>query len=164
MSTANAPRALNTPESRPPEPPSPPSEHWWQRMQRGELPPPPVSRLLGARIGRVDLAAGELDVTYEARPEFANPAGGVQGGMLGAMLDDLTAGLVDATLSPGQAPATVSLNLSYLRPARLAPLEGHARLLRRGREVCHVSGELLQDGKLVATAVAVCSIVQLRAG
>jgi uncharacterized protein (TIGR00369 family) len=131
-------------------------------MQRGELPPPPVARLLGARILRVDPSAGELDVQYEARPEFANPAGGVQGGMLGAMLDDLTAGLVDSTLSAGEAPATVSLNLSYLRPARLAPLEGRARLMRRGRDVCHVSGELLQEGRVVATAVAVCSIIKLR--
>ncbi len=141
-----------------------PAEHWWHRMHRGELPPPPVARLLGAQILRVDIAAGELDVSYDARPDFANPAGGVQGGMLGAMLDDLTAGLVDSTLSAGEAPATVSLNLSYLRPARLARLDGRARLLRRGRDVCHVSGELLQDGKVVASAVAVCSIVKLRAG
>lgn len=157
------PSARNAPDIRPSEPPSPPSEHWWQRMQRGEHPPPPVSRLLGARIGRVDLAAGELDVTYEARPEFANPAGGVQGGMLGAMLDDLTAGLVDSTLAAGEAPATVSLNLSFLRPARIAPMQGRARLLRRGRDVCHVSGELLQDGQVVASAVAVCSIIRRRA-
>lgn len=141
---------------------APSEEHWWHRMQRGELPPPPVARLLGATIRRVDLQAGELDVHYEARPDFANPAGGVQGGMLGAMLDDLTAGLVDATLAAGEAPATVSLNLSFLRPARLGPLEGRARLLRRGRDVCHVSGELLQDGKLVASAVAVCSVIRLR--
>jgi uncharacterized protein (TIGR00369 family) len=140
-----------------------PAEHWWHRMQRGELPPPPVARLLGATIRRVDRDAGELDVDYAPSAEFANPAGGVQGGMLGAMLDDLTAGLVDSTLAAGEAPATVSLNLSYLRPARIAPLQGRARILRRGREVCHVSGELLQDGKPIATAVAVCSIVKLRA-
>jgi len=142
---------------------SAPAEHWWHRMQRGELPPPPVARLLGATIARVDREAGELDVDYAPRAEFANPAGGVQGGMLGAMLDDLTAGLVDSTLTAGEAPATVSLNLSYLRPARIAPMQGRARLLRRGRDVCHVGGELLQDGKVVATAVAVCSIVRLRA-
>lgn len=151
---ATAPAAFDSP---------PTAEHWWHRMQRGELPPPPVARLLGATIRRVDREAGELDVDYAARAEFANPAGGVQGGMLGAMLDDLTAGLVDSTLSAGEAPATVSLNLSYLRPARIAPMQGRARLLRRGRDVCHVSGELLQDGQVVASAVAVCSIIRRRA-
>ena len=143
--------------------PSASAEHWWHRMQRGELPPPPVACLLGATIARVDREAGELDVDYAPRTDFANPAGGVQGGMLGAMLDDLTAGLVDSTLAAGEAPATVSLNLSFLRPARIAPMQGRARLLRRGRDVCHVSGELLQDGQVVASAVAVCWIIRRRA-
>jgi uncharacterized protein (TIGR00369 family) len=158
MTTAAAPTAAS-----PDSDPKAPAEHWWHRMQRGELPPPPVARLLGATIVRVDREAGELDVDYAPRADFANPAGGVQGGMLGAMLDDLTASLVDSTLAAGEAPATVSLNLSYLRPARITPMQGRARLMRRGRDVCHVSGELLQDGKVVASAVAVCSIIKLRA-
>ena len=36
-----------------------------------------------------------------------------------------------------------------------------SRMLRRGRDVCHVQGTLLQDGKEVATAVAVCKIVSV---
>jgi hypothetical protein len=32
-------------------------------------------------------------------------------------------------------------------------------MLRRGRDVCHVMGTLLQDGKEVATAVAVCKVI-----
>jgi hypothetical protein len=32
-------------------------------------------------------------------------------------------------------------------------------MMRRGREVCHVMGTLRQDGKDVATAVAVCKVV-----
>ena len=32
--------------------------------------------------------------------------------------------------------------------------------LRRGREVCHVLGTLTQHGKEVATAVAVCKVIQ----
>jgi len=74
-------------------------------------------------------------------------------------LDDLTASLVDATLAAGQGVATLNLNVSFLRPAQVGTLQGEARLLRRGRDVCHVMGTLLQDGKEVATAVAVCKIV-----
>lgn len=133
---------------------------WFHRMRRGELPPSPVAGLLGVRIVRVDVAAGELEVDYEARPDFANPVGGVQGGMLGAMLDDLTAGAVDATLAAGEALATLNLNLQFLRPARPGPLQGRARLQRRGREICHVEGQLLQDGEVVASATAVCKIVR----
>lgn len=139
--------------------PAPDRANWFQRMQAGLEPPPPVSTLLGARIQRVDLAAGELEVHYLAQATFSNPAGVVQGGMLGAMLDDLCAGLVDATLAPGQIVATLNLNLSFLRAARTGTLQGLARLQRRGREVCHVQAELRQREQQVASAVATCMIV-----
>ncbi len=132
---------------------------YFGRMLRGEIPPPPVHTLLGARIDAVDATAGTLTASYEAQADFRNPAGTVQGGMLGAMLDDLTASLVDAALEAGQGVATLSLNVSFLRPAKVGTLQGEAHMLRRGREVCHVMGTLLQDGKEVASAVAVCKTV-----
>lgn len=132
---------------------------YFSRMLRGESARPPVLTLLGSQIDAVDAAAGTLSARYEAQASFRNPAGTVQGGMLSAMLDDLTASLVDATLPAGQGVATLNLNVSFLRPAQVGSLQGEARMLRRGRDVCHVTGTLLQDGKEVATAVAVCKIV-----
>jgi uncharacterized protein (TIGR00369 family) len=137
--------------------------NWFERMQRGELPPPPVAGLLGQTIRRADPAAGTLEADFVADPRFLNPAGNVQGGLLGAMLDALTAGAVDATVADGESVATLGLHLSFLRPARPGPIEGRARIDRRGREICHVSAELCQDGKPVAGAVAVCTIVRRRA-
>lgn len=136
------------------------ADNWFHRMRRGETPPPPVAGLLGEQIGNVDAAAGVLEATYEADARFANPAGGVQGGMLGAMLDALTAGVVDATLQPGEVVATLSLNLQFLGAARPGPLQGRAWLSKRGREVCFVQGELSQGGRPVATAQAVCKILR----
>jgi len=132
---------------------------YFSRMLRGDTPRPPVLTLLGSRIEAVDATAGTLSAHYEAQADFRNPAGTVQGGMLSAMLDDLTASLVDATLQAGQSVATLSLNVSFLRPVQVGTLQGHAHMLRRGREVCHVMGTLLQGGKEVASAVAVCKIV-----
>jgi uncharacterized protein (TIGR00369 family) len=137
------------------------SNSYFHRMMRGETPKPPVLTLLGSHIQAVDVSAGTLSASYEAHDQFRNPANTVQGGMLGAMLDDLTASLVDATLDAGQGVATLNLNVSFLRPARVGSLQGEARLLRRGRDVCHVMGTLLQEGKEVATAVAVCKIVRM---
>ena len=134
---------------------------YFSRMLRGEAERPAVLTLLGSRIEAVDAAAGTLNATYQAPAGFLNPAGTVQGGMLGAMLDDLTASLVDATLAAGQGVATLSLNVSFLRPAQVGDLQGQARMLRRGRDVCHVMGTLLQEGREVASAVAVCKIVPL---
>lgn len=134
---------------------------YFSRMLRGETPRPPVLTLLGSHIDAVDASAGTLCATYQAPADFRNPAGTVQGGMLGAMLDDLTASLVDATLAAGQGVATLNLNVSFLRPAQVGTLQGEARLLRRGRDVCHVMGTLLQNGQEVATAIAVCKIVSV---
>lgn len=132
----------------------------FNRMRRGELAPPPVLTLLGGVIREVDAEAGLLRTDYTAAPSFLNPAGGVQGGMLCAMLDDLSASLVDATLAAGQTVATLNLNVSFLRPARPGPLQGEANFLRRGRDICHVSATLSQDGKAVASAVATCKVIR----
>jgi len=137
-------------------------QSYFNRMRRGEIPAAPVVTLLGGEIRAVDAEAGTLQADYVGGPGFANPAGQVQGGMLCAMLDDLTACLVDATLAAGEVVATLNLNVSFLRPARLGPLQGEAHLVRRGREVCHVQATLWQDGKEVATASAVCKIVARR--
>ena len=134
---------------------------YFNRMLRGETPKAPVLNLLGSQVEAVDIEAGTLSATYEARADFLNPAGKVQGGMLSAMLDDLTASLVDATLPTAQGVATLNLNVSFLRPAQLGQITGHAQLLRRGRDIGHVTGTLQQNGKEIATAVAVCKIVPM---
>lgn len=135
-------------------------DNYFSRMQRGEAPLPAVAATLGGVVRSVDLEAGTLASDYVATDAFLNPAGQVQGGMLGAMLDDVTAMLVTATLEDGASCSTLNLNLSFLRPAQAGPLQGRARLERRGRNVCNVVGELSQDGKLIATATATCMVVR----
>jgi len=136
------------------------SDSYFSRLQRNEAPLPPVTTMLGGVIRAVDIDAGTLESDYLAEAQFLNPAGQVQGGMLCAMLDDVTAFLVTATLADGEHCATLNLNVSFLRPAQAGPLQGRARLVRRGREVSNVSGELWQAGKLVASATATCMIVR----
>lgn len=140
------------------------SDSYFKRMQRGEAQPPAISTLLAGRIAVVDLDAGTLESHYTATDHFLNPAGQVQGGMLGAMLDDVTAFLVTATLADGEHCATLNLNVSFLRPAKAGAIVGRARLVRRGKEVCHVQGELLQAGQQVAIATATCALVRAGTG
>jgi uncharacterized protein (TIGR00369 family) len=137
-------------------------DSYFAKMQRGEVLPPPVHRTLGGRIAGVDVEAGTLEAHYVGSEAGLNPAGHVQGGMLAAMLDDVTAFLVTATLAAGESCSTLNLNVSFLRPALPGAIVGRSRLVRRGREVCHVAGELLQEGKLVATATATCMAVRGR--
>lgn len=134
---------------------------YFNRMLRGELPPPPVFTLLGGTIDAVDAAAGVLRARYQGAESFRNPADQVQGGMLCAMLDDLCAAAVDATVEAGQSVATLNLNVSFLRPAQVGELQGEARVIRRGREIAYVTATVSQGGKEVATATATCKVVTL---
>ena len=53
-----------------------------------KLPAPPSAKLLGWRLISLDTAAGEIELSFEGKPEFLNPMGIVQGGFLSAMLDN----------------------------------------------------------------------------
>ena len=129
------------------------------RLMRGEVPQHAIGQTLGARIVALDLAQGRLEMCFTGTEAMCNPAGHVQGGILSAMLDDLTASLATATATRDERCATLDLFTSFLRPVRVGTIHGSARVVRRGRELVNVSGELTQDGKPVATAAATCMLV-----
>ena len=104
----------------------------------------------------------ELVCEYVGTSAFRNLAGQVQGGMLCAMLDDVSALLVVSTLEEGEHCATLSLHTSFVRPAMPGALRGRSTLVRRGRRVCNVDAELWQDDRLIATASAVLMVVAPR--
>ena len=123
------------------------------------LPPtPPVARLLGAQPLALNLEQGRLSVAYQATADFLNPAGTVQGGMLCAMLDDVTASLLDASLGGEGIVLTLNLNVAFHRPARPGALQAEACFVHRGRRLANLSATLSQDGRAVASATAVCQI------
>jgi uncharacterized protein (TIGR00369 family) len=131
---------------------------FWDVME-GRVAPPPAAVLLGWELVAVDPEAGTIEVAFTAGETFLNPAGVIQGGFLAAMLDDTLGPALVATLGPGLFAPTTDLHVQFLRPARPGRLTGHGRVVRRGREVAFLAGELLDDsGQLVATAVATATI------
>lgn len=120
----------------------------------GRLPPPPCAVTLGIEFTAIDGERGTVEVKFEAKPEFLNPAGNVQGGFLAAMLDDTMGTALTAMLDTGEFAPTVNLNVQFHRPAKVGPLKGLGRVVLRGREVCQLSAELMQNDKIVATATA----------
>jgi uncharacterized protein (TIGR00369 family) len=118
----------------------------------------PITHLLQRRIVSLDVDAGVIEVEFEGSEHFLNPARQIQGGMLSAMLDDITAVLVTATLEPGAFCATLTLNTSFLSSATVGRLTGRASFERRGKSICNVRGEIWQGDTLVASAVAVCMV------
>jgi uncharacterized protein (TIGR00369 family) len=133
-------------------------DSFFWKMVDGRLPSPPCAQTLGLAFGVIDPERGAIEVGFEGRPEFVNPVGHIQGGFLAAMLDDTMGPALVATLDAGQFAPTVNLNVQFHRPAKPGPLKGLGRVTRRGNEVCQLAAELLQDGKVVATATATAVI------
>jgi uncharacterized protein (TIGR00369 family) len=133
-------------------------DSFFWKMVDGRLPPPPCAKTLGIEFVAIDGKRGTVEVKFEARPEFLNPAGNVQGGFLAAMLDDTMGPALAATLDDGEFAPTVNLNVQFHRPARVGPLKGLGRVVLRGKEICQLTGELLQNDKIVATASATAII------
>ena len=124
----------------------------------GKLRPPPCAKTLGTEFIQIDGERGIIEVKFEAKPEFLNPAGNVQGGFLAAMLDDTMGPALIATLDAGEYAPTVNLNVQFHRPAKAGSLRSVGRVVLRGKEICQLSGELFQNDKIVATATATAVI------
>jgi uncharacterized protein (TIGR00369 family) len=124
----------------------------------GKLPPPPCAKTLGTEFIQIDGERGIVEAKFEAKPEFLNPAGTVQGGFLAAMLDDTMGPALIATLDAGEYAPTVNLNVQFHRPAKAGSLRSVGRVVMRGKEICQLSGELFQNDKIVATATATAVI------
>ena len=140
-----------------------PQAFFWRTMA-GELPPPRAVQTLGGRIVHADAEAGTVEATFQATEALTNPMGQVQGGFLAAMLDGTLGPALAATLARGQFAPTLQLSVTFLRPAKIGLVHGTGRVLRRGREVCHLAGELRQDGEVVASALATALVRQAAPG
>jgi uncharacterized protein (TIGR00369 family) len=128
----------------------------------GRVPAPPAAVTLGWRLEEVDPGAGTVRIGFEARPEFTNPVGAVQGGFLAAMLDDTMGPALVATLGPDEFAPTLEIKVSFLRPARPGRLVGTGRVLHRGGTIAFLAGELSDEsGRVLATATATARIVRL---
>lgn len=131
---------------------------FWDVLE-GRAAPPPAATLLGWELVAVDPEAGTIEVAFTATKQFLNPIGVIQGGLLAAMLDDTLGPALVATLGPGQFAPTADLHVQFLRPAYPGRLIGRGRIVRRGKDIAFMAGELLDDsGQIVAAATATALI------
>lgn len=134
---------------------------FWDAME-GRAPMPPVASLLGWQLEDIDPDAGTIRVRFEARPEFTNPLGNIQGGILASMLDDTMGPALVATLPPGQFAPTLEMKVSYVAPAKVGPLWGRGRVVHAGRTTGFVEADLVDgDDRLIARASATVRIISV---
>lgn len=116
---------------------------------------PPCTDTLGMQVTHVDQAAMTCRFAFEARQDFANPTGAIQGGFIAAMLDEAmsTAAIIASNVTMN-AP-TLEMKISFLRPLFVGKATAEARILKWGKSTCFIEAELFDpDGQLVAKASA----------
>ncbi|MGH6752213.1 MAG: PaaI family thioesterase [Bradyrhizobium sp.] len=122
---------------------------------------PPSSKLLGWHLIDARPEEGWVRIGFDGKPDFCNPAGFVQGGILSAMLDD-TMGPAVFVMTDGRLyTATITMTVNFLAPARPGKLIGEANVTQLGKTIAFVSGRLMsEDGTVLATATTSARLVE----
>ncbi len=122
---------------------------------------PPCSLLLGWRLLDVRPDDGFVRIGFDGKAEFCNPAGFIQGGILSAMLDD-TMGPAAFVRTQGKLyTATISMNVSYLAPARPGPIVGEGQVVQLGKSIAFLEARLIDEaGAMVAAATSVARLLE----
>jgi uncharacterized protein (TIGR00369 family) len=128
-------------------------------MVNGEIPPPPVARLIGFNL--TSIGPGEAVIEFEANEGHANPMGTLHGGVLCDIADAAMGMAFGATLADGESFTTLELKINFLKPIWKARLKATARVVKQGRTVglieCDVTDE---QGSLVAHATSTCLVLR----
>lgn len=128
-------------------------------MIAGELPQPPMCKLLGFRLIEVDQGRA----VFEGTPGFQhyNPIGVVHGGLAATMLDSALGCAVHSTLPAGDGYTTLELKVNLVRAItkETGPLRAEGRIVHRGRTVATADADLKDaEGKLYAHGSTTCMI------
>lgn len=119
------------------------------------LPRPPCAELLGWEIVDARPADGWIRVRFEARPEFRNPAGVIQGGFLAAMLDDTMGPAMFIHAEGRLFTPTIDMQVSFLSPALPGPIYGEGQVVQAGKTIAFLEGRLTDvEGVVLAKATA----------
>jgi uncharacterized protein (TIGR00369 family) len=131
------------------------------RTALDHLTPPPSSKLLGWHLLDARPAGGWVRIGFDGKPEFCNPAGFIQGGILSAMLDD-TMGPAAFVMTEGRLyTATITMTVNFLAPAKPGPITGEAQVTQLGKTIAFIEGRLSDShGAVLATATTSARLVE----
>ncbi|MEM9501009.1 MAG: PaaI family thioesterase [Pseudomonadota bacterium] len=119
----------------------------------------PSAELMGSEFVSFDADKGELTTRFTPPPSFASPRGAVQGGLIAGFLDEVMGGALLAATEGSEhgqkLPLNLDMKLSFMRMVPLGPIIAKGRVVKVGRRVAFLEGELYDEaGKLLATATS----------
>ena len=126
-----------------------------EMVQRGELPPPPVAKLIGFNLTAIEPGRSVLEL--EAGPQHANPMGTLHGGILCDLADAAMGMAYASALGEGETFTTLELKINFLKPVWKGRLIATGRLVKGGQTVGLAECDIHDDaGRLVARASSTC--------
>ena len=111
------------------------------------------AKMIGMRL--VEMKPDEATIEIEMRDELRQPHGLLHGGVTATLIDTAMAFAVITCLDETEKASTVDLNVYYLRPHTEGKFSCTAKVIKAGRRLLTVSGEVVNEqGKLIATALS----------
>lgn len=119
----------------------------------------PSAVLMGSEFVSFDVERSELTTRYRPPESFASPRGAVQGGLIAGFLDEVMGGALLAATDHGEGdmklPLNLDMSLTFVSMVPLAPIIAKGRVVKHGRRVAFLEGELFdEEGKLLARATS----------
>ncbi len=121
----------------------------------GDSDQSPHSALLGSEFVEFEETSQTATMRFTVKKEMTTWRGGVQGGLVAGYLDDVMGYAYVAATGGELAPLNLELSMSLIRLIPEGPLIGKGRVVKSGRRVIFLEGELLsEDGTLHARATS----------
>jgi uncharacterized protein (TIGR00369 family) len=126
-----------------------------QKTLKGELPQPPVGRLVGFELKEIEPRRAVLQMHADERHH--NPLGTVHGGIYCDLADAAMGYAFAASLGEGETFTTIELKANFLGAVKKATLTAEAKVVKSGRTVGYVECEVHDEtGRLVAKVASTC--------
>lgn len=111
--------------------------------------------LMGVKFDSFDKEREEITLRFHAPDSFITPRGSVQGGLVAGFLDEVMGWAHVWATDHVEAPLNLEINMTLLRPVMAGPVIGKGRVVRRGRRVIFLEGELFDEqGNLLARSTS----------
>lgn len=124
-------------------------------MIRGEMPQPPVGRLIGFHLASIE--PGTAVIQFEATEAHRNPMGTLHGGVLCDIADAAMGMAYASNLNDGESFTTLELKINFLKPVWNARLTATGHVVKQGRTVGMIECDVTDEkGSLVARATSTC--------
>jgi uncharacterized protein (TIGR00369 family) len=129
-----------------------------QRMARGEVPPPPVARLIGLEL--IEVEDGHAVFRLRAEERHTNPMGTIHGGVLCDLADAAMGCAFATTIRAGESYTTLELAINFLKPVWTGTLTATGRMVKRTRRTGLTECDIVDEkGSLVARAKCSCLVL-----